>query len=291
MPTKKLERVKDSVDRNDLIYVLKKVGVPEPMFEMACNRIDKVICAIRHIETDIGITSYGKLLTKNAQDPIKAFLKTSNSLKDAAVSLRKMDAPRQRYKGDPNRELFYPERGADHLRKFLAHEIARIFSPEFLGPFGINLTEFVRVQTHEDRGQMRRGPLRERSPAIEIDTYELRQAIAQEVNPITAAVLDRIADALSGSARALEPERRRGGKETDPIKRFLLINLTQLWDDVFDSRKPIYVDEVYRDFFDFVKGICRVMGVPSYCTKHQLNQVIPAWKTRSPRQPHRKKLG
>jgi hypothetical protein len=281
--SKKIERVCKSVNKDDLIQVLKNSDIPEKMFDLACMRIDVIITAIRDIETDIGVTSSGKLLTKNAQSQIEVLTETDKSLKSAALNIKRIDAPRQRYKIDPTRELYYPELGAAQLRNALAHELAKVFSPDFLQKFEINLTDFIKIHTREQRDRMDREPLRETRPSIEFDTYELRYAITREANPIASEILDRIAKAVSESTHALEPQRKKGGKDVDPIKRFLLSNLTQLWNDVFEGRKSIYVDEKYRDFFDFVKGVCRIMGVPSYCTKHQLDQVIPTWKKRSPR--------
>ena len=260
----------------------KNRRIPKEKFEAIQNWIREILVFVRQYEEDIGISPAGKLLIKNAQHPIAQFSRASESLADVRKHLDRIDTPRQRYKLDPSRQFYFPETGADQLRRELAYELAKLFTPSRFDHLELNLSQFITTLSSRTGNHSMRGSLRGEKPEILFDREGFQSATESEANPIAAIIIEHINKAFLRAAESLKPLQKRGGANSNPIKELILTNLPQLFQEVFNN-KAVYVDDAYRDFFDFAWSICKLLGVPSYCTVYQLKQGIKHWKKHSGR--------
>jgi hypothetical protein len=277
-----IERVKLQVSDHEIHAEFKNGQIPLKKFEVIQNWIREILVFVRQYEEDIGISRAGKLLIKNAQHPIAQFSQASKSLADVRIHLDRIDAPRQRYKLDPNRPFYFPEAGADQLRRALAYELAKLFTPTRFDHLELNLSQFTRVAPSRTGDRSMRGPLRGGDQEIQFDRAGFQSAAEREANPIAAIIIEHIDKAFLRAVESLKPLRKRGGADTNPIRELILTNLPQLFKKIFDD-KAVYVDDAYRDFFDFAQSICKLLGVPAYCTAYQLKEGIKRWKKHSGR--------
>ena len=278
-----VERVFQIIDHIALDNLLKETSFPPQKFALAHDRVDTLIIAVRTMEADIGVSADDRLNQKPAQKPVNTFKKSARLLMDLADQLDMIEAPRRRHMTDPTSLFYVPEVGADQLQNALSDTLAKILVPTFLSPFGINVSDFYKVQTLDSDSR----PLREQHGRprniVTFDEISLKSALAPQAIATTTAIMQQLSLALSNAAESLKPEEKRGGAAPNPLQDLILLNIIKLWDEGFNGAKAIYIDEVYRDLFDFTKNICISLGVPSYCTEYKLKITISYWKKRSGR--------
>jgi hypothetical protein len=274
-----IQRVKLEVSELEIRAEFESQKISPEKLEIIQNWIKEILNIIRAYEEDIGITRDGKLRIKNVRHPITQFTRASKSLVKVKEQLERIDAPRQRYKHDPNRPFYFPETGADQLRGALAYELAKIFAPTRFEHLDLNLSQFTTLRPSRNEDRSMRGPLRAEDRPLQFDRFGFQSTAKVEANPIAAMILDHIDKAFLQAAEDLEPLRKKGGADPNPIRELILTNVPNLFKEIYGD-KAIYVDDAYRDFFNFARSICKLLGVPSYCNTYQLKEGVKRWKKR-----------
>lgn len=293
MPTKQKknrpERVVEHIDHKALGTLLTNAQFPPESFSLAHQRLDSLVAAVRTMESDIGVTPDDELQYKRAQQPAEAFRKSAKALNAIAVELDLIEAPRKRHWNDPASEFYVPEVGSEQLQDAFNNSLVQIFEPSFLSPFGINISEFYNIEQYDGVRPPLREPYGRPCKSVPFDEMSFRSALGRQAIPTATAIMKQLSVALSNAAESLKSEEKRGGAAPNPIRDFVLINIVQLWYESFNGKKAIYVDEAYREFFDFTRGICKLLGVASYCSEYHLKATVSYWKKRSGRKLSRKK--
>jgi len=112
---KKLGSLTASIDHDALDKVLVDAGVPPDKIEMAHQRLEALLAAVRTIEKDVGLNSEGAFLSNRPQNQARKFSKAAEALDGAMVELQKLDEPRQRLEKHPETEFFVPGVGTQEL--------------------------------------------------------------------------------------------------------------------------------------------------------------------------------
>jgi hypothetical protein len=274
-----IERVRFEVSELEIRAEFEDRKIPPEKLEIIEKWIQDILIFVRAYEEDIGITRDGKLRIKNVRHPITQFTRASKSLVTVRKQLDQIDAPRQRYKHDPNRPFYFPETGADQLRRALAYELAKVFTPTRFDHLELDLSQFTTVSPSRSDDRSMRGPLRAEDRPLQYDRFGFQSAAEREANSITAMILDHIDKAFLQAAEDLEPLRKKGGADPNPIRELILTNVPNLFKEIYGD-KAVYVDDAYRDFFNFARSICKLLGVPSYCNTYQLKEGVKRWKKR-----------
>ena len=266
--TKGLGSLTASIDHDAFGKVLAEAGVPPDKMKMAHQRVEELLTVVRTMEADIGLNSERSLLIKRPQTQARNFDKAAEALRVAAEQLKTLDQPRQRLERHPETGFYVPEIGTHELKDSIGQTILSLLNSEFLRQYDIHIEDFALRPDDRLRHSRSQAPVGGIGQTNGLDLGKLVFALTDYAIPITAEALSRLADAVSSTAVELARRRKLGGPTANPIREIVIKNLTLLWNQIFDSKKPTYVDESYRDFFDFVQKTCTILGNRNYCSEH-----------------------
>ncbi len=266
------------IDRAAADAIFTTYKMPNENWQEAYDRLLALIAHVRILETDIGTEPALGLPLGLAKKKREAFIQMSDTLDRVAKAFDELDKRRQRARNDARSSFYIPGVGEEQFRYSVGRELIKILAPAFLLNFDIDIPpppEDDERARNSIRGEAR--STRRSSPDWNIDYTN--GAIKNASPAIASEILRRIALGLRKTERMLFEETVRGGARPDPIREVVLLNIVVLWRDAV-SHRGIYFNLKRGPFTRFVRDICGLLGVSSFCTETHVKNAIKQFRVR-----------